>query len=147
MKRVIINISTPIIKIYKISDEYLIECNKLNEHQSTSKFLNYLESSIYLWIFLDRGVDIFNSTVIDDYRTLRTDGKWIWSADLNFYSGNHHFKWPEEFLIHWGQKTKVSLSEKKVYELSAEYDKQLMSIIREVKFDNLKLREYTVIEF
>jgi hypothetical protein len=78
---------------------------------------------------------------------MRTDGKWIWSADLNFYSENHHFKWPEEFLTHCGRKRKVSLSEKKLYELAAVYDKQLMSITREIKFDNLKVMEYTVIEF
>lgn len=109
MERIILNTAKSPAELYIISNEYLLACNK-RKKKNPADFIEYLERSEYFQIFLNTNKDIFNQLKVDDYRTLKTNGRWFWSADLNFYSKNHSFEWPEDFITFWKNNKDVIVS-------------------------------------
>ncbi len=100
MSRFLADIRTHSISLYKINDSYLQACAREQRAQDTdpTALLAYLDNGKYMSILLDRGKYIFDNQSISSNETLLSDGNWIWSADLNHYTGFHHFIWPEAFL-------------------------------------------------
>ncbi len=110
MKRIILNTSKKIADAYIISDKYIRLCNGI-KRSNDSSFLNFLESADYLQILLDKTDDIFNNSSIEHYETIRRHGSWFWSSDLNFYSNNHYFVWPSDFIEFYNLNGKTTFNE------------------------------------
>jgi hypothetical protein len=81
-----------------VSDEELRIYSLSNESLPDIKVVAYIEAASYLQITIDQTHCIICNKLIDDVQTLRTDGTWIWSADLEHYYQDHHFFWPRSFL-------------------------------------------------
>ncbi|MHA7060245.1 hypothetical protein ACWGOQ_0023690 [Aquimarina sp. M1] len=93
-ERIIFDIENKLI--YKVLDTYIIKCSKIKKQ---SKLINaYVQDSENLTFFLDRTKSLFTNDYISHYRTLQTDGSWIWSSDLNVYTKDYSFIWPKEFV-------------------------------------------------
>jgi len=92
-ERIIFDITNKLI--YKVSDEYIINCDKIKKKSNLVS--KYVQESKNLTFFLDQTKSLFNNKYISHYRTLQTDGYWIWSSDLNIYTKDHSFIWPKEF--------------------------------------------------
>jgi hypothetical protein len=134
-KRMIINATDPVLEVYRVSDNYLKECAK-NKHPTDNNLISYLDQSEYFMILLDTNYDIFEKTKIDDFRTMRSDGKWIWSADLNFYTLNYGFKWPDDFIRHVKKEGKCVVSDKKLKRLIKKCAPTVFFLQSNIKVEN-----------
>jgi hypothetical protein len=144
-QRIILDITNPVVEVYKISDEYLKKCYNINESIDID-IIEHLNGSSYFWIFLDLNKDIFKGSTIDDFRTLRTDGKWIWSADLNFYALDYGFKYPEKFIHHIKKADKTHISDSDLHHLSSKYDPTIFFILNNIRIEGVNLYHYIEIE-
>ena len=80
---------------------------------------DYVNDSEKLAVFLDLTKSLFSSDYITHYRTLETDGNFIWSSDLNIYTKDYNFIWPNKIV---NQIYSLSEKEKKV----KDYDFRLL---------------------
>ncbi|SEB45876.1 hypothetical protein SAMN04489761_0840 [Tenacibaculum sp. MAR_2009_124] len=98
--RQILNIKDDEVIIYEITDQYLFECHRSNKVvMNKSLYLNYLSICDFEKITLDRTQCIFSQEWITHYGTLKTDGNWLWSTDLEHYFEKYNFKWPKDHLL------------------------------------------------
>lgn len=100
MERIILNTSNEIADAYIISDNYIRICDN-NKKENDLNFIKFLESAEYLQILLDKTKDIFNNSSIGHNETIMRHGNWFWSSDLNFYTSNHYFTWPTDFIDYY----------------------------------------------
>lgn len=120
MKRIIFELREDDLTIFTVSDEYLQKCSTmLQTYDST--LLDYLNNSLYYSLTPAFDKDIFTNSVIEHNGTLRTDGKWIWSSCLHFYTENYNFTWPESFLRNFNKQTQISISEDEFNEIFTKY--------------------------
>lgn len=143
-ERIILDISSEIIEVYFISNEYIIQCNNLTTEINES-IIKHIEQSPFYEIFLDINFDIFNQEKISDFRTLRTDGKWVWSADLNFYTRKHNFQWPLKFLKHLDDDLLTIPSDDEICQIINIYQKTFFNIYYEYPIKREGLLEYKII--
>ncbi len=145
MKRLIFNFSKNKVDIYNVSDSYLIKCDKL-KNNSPSSLLAYLKSAEFYHIFLSKNIDIFNKYEIDDYRTTKTDGIWFWSADLNYYTENHCFVWPLDFVDHVEKQKTISLTlDEELYNIPIEIENTLSFVLKNISVDKQPRLEFKFI--
>jgi hypothetical protein len=93
---------------------------------------------------LQEPLDIYQCNHIGDPGTLYTDGLWIWSADLNYYTEFHHFLWPAAFLDHIQKQNKASCSEARLDEISEVYLGTIVLIQHEFVLEERKVLEHTI---
>ena len=97
--RQILHIKENEVIIYEVTDEYLHECKTSKESLPNKKeYLSYLKKTEFDSILLDRTKCIFSGKPITHYLTIKTDGDWLWSGDLEHYFEEHNFSWPKEHL-------------------------------------------------
>ena len=87
--------------LFIINDSYIKNCyynKKSLAYFKKKRLLKYVNNAPLLLGFLDLTDCLFSGKDIPSYETLFTDGEWIWSADLNYYSKNFYFEWPNEFI-------------------------------------------------
>lgn len=109
-KRFIVNIDEN--HIILVEDSYLEKCNRIKTENSTI-LIDFLGKSDYLSITLDKVKSLFSNEYVSHVHTLRTDGKWIWSSDLNHYTKNHYFQWPKSFNEHVLKNGMSTISEER----------------------------------
>lgn len=96
-KRLIINLENN--TGYIITEQYIIDCNnKQFNIENKFELIEQLEKSSFLRIHLDTYKSAISEQQTIHYETLRTNGKLIWSADLNIYFSNDSFIWPSEII-------------------------------------------------
>lgn len=145
IERAIFNVSKPVVFVYRVSDQYIVGCNE-QQWVRNEPLIDYIEASAYFSIRLDNSRDIFNQNKISNPNTLMTDGKWIWSADLNYYTVNHHFLWPNDFIEHIRNKKLKSLSLKALKKLGLKYYPPIYSIMSGYDPESLELIDYKIID-
>ena len=97
--RQILNIKDNEVIIYEITDQYLFECNKSNLSIKNKKnYLEYLNNCEFESILLDQTECIFSKKLITHFETIKTDGNWLWSGDLEHYFNRYNFIWPKNHL-------------------------------------------------
>jgi len=97
--RQILNIKDNEVIIYEITDQYLFECNKSNLSIKNKKnYLEYLNNCEFESILLDQTECIFSKKWITHFETIKTDGNWLWSGDLEHYFNRYNFIWPKNHL-------------------------------------------------
>ena len=145
MERFIFDISQAIIEIYKVTDEYIIRCNNLPLKKSKG-LIFHIEESAYYQIRLDTTLDIFNQKEISHHKTLMTDGHWIWSADLNYYTMYHNFIWPKNFIEYIKSGEKTIVTDEILDQIENDYHSTLFSISEGIYDKNEKLIEYRFVD-
>lgn len=99
MNRFIAKVESDNICIWEVSDEYIIYCkNQINAQETSATLNEKLEQADYPAIHLDRTYSIFDFVAITHFHTIRQLGCWFWSGDLNHYSEQHNFIWPNDFI-------------------------------------------------
>ncbi|WP_435263821.1 hypothetical protein [Tenacibaculum sp. nBUS_03] len=97
--RKILNIKDDEVILYEITDQYLFDCNKSNIAIEKKKlYLDYLNNCDFESILLDQTECIFSKDLITHFETIKTDGDWLWSGDLEHYFDRFNFFWPEDHL-------------------------------------------------
>jgi hypothetical protein len=143
MKRVIFDLSKPKIRAYIVEDSYIRSCN-LAKRAPDSLLITYLFEASISVSCLQEPLDIYQCNHIGDPGTLHTDGLWIWSADLNYYTEFHHFLWPTAFLDHIQKQNKASCSEARLDEISEVYLGTIVLIQHEFVLEERKVLEHTI---
>lgn len=93
----IIHIKPREVIIYEVTDQYLKECQSLKkEIKNKTLYLQYFENCEYENIVLDKSQCIFSGKWITHNMTKKSDGDWLWTADLEHYFEHYNFLWPEE---------------------------------------------------
>jgi hypothetical protein len=141
MKRFILNVSQQRVQVQVVPDEALIHCNQFQSPKN-ERLIHYIEQAGYDSICLDQTLDIFNKKRISHYKTFRTDGSWIWSSDLNYYTIHHGFLWPAQFMQHLGSQKEPLSSEELLASILSEYRATLRFILFGVVPVHEKLLEY-----
>jgi hypothetical protein len=97
--RIIIDTINEPFKLFEITDDHLKDDKLKNSHiKDKNRIVKYMKKSEYLSILLDCTKCIFTRENIEHFKTLLTDGKWIWSADIIYYIENHNYILPIDFL-------------------------------------------------
>jgi|GEM_PF-3705608 len=126
MERIIADIRLNEIKVYIVSDEYIRTCYSKTKNDVKKNLIEYLNGGAFINILLNSTKSIFNNNdSITSNETLLSDGNWIWSGDLNYYTENYDFKWPKEFF----ETIKANC-----YEIE-QMDKYLISHLEAICFD------------
>jgi hypothetical protein len=99
MIRFIADLRKEEIVVYSISNDFIKKCDSDELFFNSERLDNYLETAVKICILLDSTKSIFEDISITSNETFLSDGDWIWSGDLNYYSKHHHFLWPEKFLL------------------------------------------------
>lgn len=97
MKRIIAEIRTDKIRLYTVSDAYILRCSD-EKKEINERLDRYLNASTYISILLDTAKDLFSGKQIKSEETWISDGTWVWSADLLHYYRHHNFQWPENMI-------------------------------------------------
>ncbi|WP_459209971.1 hypothetical protein [Aquimarina rhabdastrellae] len=121
--RIIFNITEK--NMYLISDSYI----KNNIGFKNERLIKHLSESENFCFFLDRNRSLFTDERVPHYWTLNTDGKWLWSADLDYYTINYGLKWPLEFLEYL-EKNNCNRTT-----ISDEEYKEIGEFLEEIRFD------------
>lgn len=144
MKRFIFNVSQRRVEVQVVTDESIIHCNQF-QLSKNERLIHYIEQAGYDSICLDQTLDIFNKKRISHYKTFRTDGSWIWSSDLNYYTIHHGFIWPAKFMEHIDSKKEPLFSEELLDSILLDYRATLRFILFGVVPIHEKLLEYRFI--
>lgn len=132
--RILIDIQKEPFKLLELTDNNLKEHNLKNfTIQDKEKIIKYLRKSEYLSILLDCTTCIFTGEIIEHFDTHKTDGKWIWSADIIHYIEKYNFILPFDFL------SDIRQNDYKTYKLTDEIYKNLHEKIYIKGILNLKI--------
>ncbi|MCL9807669.1 hypothetical protein NAT51_19255 [Flavobacterium amniphilum] len=145
MKRIIVNLNKTVLNVYVVTDDYLKECFEHIEPVDRG-LSRYLDESGYFSILLDTNYDIFEKNTISDFRTLRTDGYWIWSADLNYYYEKFGFKWPQEFVAFCKSNKVSNLSDSLLDQILIKYSATIMFLQHGLSDENSEIYPFNEIE-
>lgn len=64
-----------------------------------SRVVDYLDSASMLSVSTSTTFDVLSDSKIETGRSAtRTDGVWMWPADLSYYVWNYNIRLPDEFL-------------------------------------------------
>lgn len=119
--RILIDIQKEPFNLLEFTDSDLKEYEAKNFNiQDKAKILKYMRKSEYLSILLDCTKCIFTGEIIEHFDTHKTDGKWIWSADIIHYIEKHNFVLPLDFL------SDIRLNNYKTYKLTDEIYENLV---------------------
>lgn len=128
-RRIILNIEDT-KEAYSLEDRFILNgVDKLNSN-ALNQVNRFLQKATYLSILLDQTTCLFSGKSIDHYDTIMTDGKWVWSADINYYVENYSIDLPETFL-------KYILSEKRCEVLS----NKKLKLLTHWWFDEMEVRK------
>jgi hypothetical protein len=132
--RVLIDIQKEPFKLLEFTDYDLKKDEVKNfQIQDKEKIIEYMRKSEYLSILLDSTNCIFTGEIIEHFDTHKTDGKWIWSADIIHYIEKHNFILPLDFL------SDIRQNDYKTYKLTDEIYKNLHEKIYTKGYLNVKM--------
>ncbi len=72
--------------------------------------LDFFKESDYISIVIDSTNCLFDETKITHTKTLKTNGDWVWSADIEHYVEFHDFVLPKDFIESVTVNKKAELS-------------------------------------
>jgi hypothetical protein len=138
--RQIINIKNDEVIIYEITDQYLKECFKLKDNLAGKNlYLTYLKNCEFEDILLDSTKCIFSDEYIMHFLTTKTDGDWLWSADLEHYFEKYNFIWPDEHLKKITNSAyKLSENSKHILKKRIDLESELNNRVSSIEIDSFR---------